>query len=228
MRTSVLITGATGNLGSTVLQRLLAEGYTLLAPASSAVSAQSLHREHVTSIQLDLTDEQAVKAYVQEVAEREDIRAAVLLVGGFAGNSLPDTDGATLRKMISLNFETAFFLVRELLPVFEQRGGGKIILIGARPALQAADGAKLGAYALSKGLVFQLAEMVNAYGKDKGIDATVIVPGVIDTPVNRQTMPDVDPSNWVSPEAIADTIAFLLSDSGRQVRESVVKLYNNS
>ncbi|MDX1907067.1 MAG: SDR family NAD(P)-dependent oxidoreductase [Bacteroidia bacterium] len=228
MQPSLLITGATGNLGASVLKRLTGAGYPILAPASSAASAQSLQSDQVTSTQLDLTDEQAVKAYVAATAADHDIAAAILLVGGFATGALPDTPGSDLHKMILLNVETAFYLVRELLPVFAQRGGGQFILIGARPALLPAEGQHLTAYALSKGMVFQLADLINAYGHDKHIDATVIVPGTLDTPANRQAMPGADPSRWVSPETITDAITFVLSDTGRQMRGSVLKLYNES
>ncbi len=225
---SVLISGASGQLGASVLARLLADGCSVLAPVSSAASATALTRERVKAAQVDLTDESSVREYVGSLANDRELRAAVLLAGGFAMGGLRETDGAALRKMIATNFETAFHLVRELLPVFERRGGGQFVLIGARPAISPADGQHMAAYALSKGLVMQLAELVNAAGRDKNIDATVIVPSVIDTKTNRDAMPDADPKRWVSPQAIADTIAFVLSDSGRQMRGSVLKLYNES
>jgi NAD(P)-dependent dehydrogenase (short-subunit alcohol dehydrogenase family) len=225
---SVLISGASGHLGASVLARLTAEGYSVLAPASSAASVAALTRERVTAAQVNLTDESSVREYVAGLANTRELRAAVLLAGGFATGGLRETDGAALRKMIATNFETAFHLVRELVPVFERRGGGQFVLIGSRPAISAADGQNVAAYALSKGMVMQLAELVNAAGRDKNIDATVIVPSVIDTAANREAMPKADPKRWVSPQAIADTIAFVLSDSGRQMRGSVLKLYNES
>lgn len=100
--------------------------------------------------------------------------------------------------------------------------------MGSRPALEAEEGKDLIAYAFSKRLVFYLAELINVYGKGKNISASVIVPSTIDTPANRQAIPHADFSKWVTPEAIADTICFLLSDSGRQIREGVVKLYNEA
>jgi NAD(P)-dependent dehydrogenase (short-subunit alcohol dehydrogenase family) len=225
---SVLISGASGHLGASVLARLVAEGYSVLAPASSAASAAALTRERVTAAQVNLTDESSVREYVAAIANTRELRAAVLLAGGFAMGGLRETDGAALRKMIATNFETAFHLVRELLPVFERRGGGQFVLIGSRPAISPADGQHVAAYALSKGMVMQLAELVNAAGRDKNIDATVIVPSTIDTAANREAMPNADPKRWVSPQAIADTIAFVLSDTGRQMRGSVLKLYNES
>ena len=66
------------------------------------------------------------------------------------------------------------------------------------------------------------------YGKFKNIRASVVIPSVLDTPQNRAAMPDADMSDWVTPESAAETIAFLVSDTGDNLRETVVKLYNKS
>lgn len=211
-----------------VLQRLRSDGFDLYAPASSPRSVAELTQAGAHAAQVDLTDESAVKTYVTTLASETELRAAVLLAGGFEMGTLENTDATALRRMFALNFETGFNVVRELLPHFERRGGGQFVLIGARPALSADAGAHMVAYTLSKTLVHQLAELVNAHGRDKRIDATVIVPSVIDTPANRRAMPDVDPRRWASPTAIADTIGFVLSEAGRQMRGSVLKLYNES
>lgn len=226
MNTSVIVTGASGNLGGVVVQKLKSAGYTVLGTVGSQGSAASLQKQGIMAAPLDLSDEAAVQQYVAGLDT--DVSAAVLTVGGFTAGGFDKTDGETLRKMYSLNFETAYFLVRALLPVFASRGGGQVILVGTRPALLADEGKNLIAYSLSKKLVFYLAELINAHGREKNINATVIVPSTIDTPPNRKAMPDADFSKWVTPEAIADTIHFLLSDSGRQVRESVIKLYNEA
>ncbi|MDX2303694.1 MAG: SDR family NAD(P)-dependent oxidoreductase [Microscillaceae bacterium] len=226
MNKKILITGATGNLGQSVLKKLKTESFQILATVNSESGIEELQRQGVAAAVLDLTSEQAVKDFI--AASGSEIDAAVLLVGGFAMGGLKETDGESIRKMYSLNFETSYFIVKELLPFFEAQGKGQFILIGARPALKPEDGKNLVAYSLTKGLVFQLAEMINAQGKEHNIHATVIVPSTIDTPRNRESMPDADFSHWVSPEAIADTIHFLLMDSGKQIRESVIKLYNRS
>ncbi|MDX1407116.1 MAG: hypothetical protein R3330_03255, partial [Saprospiraceae bacterium] len=94
--------------------------------------------------------------------------------------------------------------------------------------IEAAAGKDMLAYALSKGMIFQLAELINAYGRKTRITATVIVPSIVDTPANRKAMPDADPAKWVSREAIAETVRFVLSESGRQMREGVIKLYHQA
>jgi NAD(P)-dependent dehydrogenase (short-subunit alcohol dehydrogenase family) len=227
MSKSVIITGATGNLGSAVTQRMLVDGfklYTTLLPTEKIPEDPHIH-----GMQVDLQNENECARYVDEVVHRgADLRAGILLVGGFQMGGLTDTSFADLDKMFKLNFYTAFAIVKPLFAHFEKVGGGQIILIGARPALQAKDGQGVAAYALSKGLVFHLAELINAAGKEKNIHATVIVPSTIDTPVNRKDMPDADFSHWVPADKIADVIAFLLGDGGSMIRESVIKVYNQA
>lgn len=225
---SILLSGGSGALGTAVLQCLLRSGFVVHAPASSQRSVDALTRAGALAAQVDLSDEAAVKDYVARLPADGGLCAAVLLAGGFAAGPLAQTDGAAVRRMFAINFETAFHLVRELLPRFEARGGGQFVLVGARPALDASAGQRAAAYALSKGLVHHLAELVNAQGRDKRIDATVLVPSTIDTPANRAAMPQADPSRWVPPQDIAEAIAFVLSDAGRQLRGTVLKLYGDS
>ena len=160
----------------------------MVGTVRSQASADSLAESGIQAVPLDLTDEEAIAQFVE--AHAEGLEAAVLTVGGFAMGGFDETDKTLLDRMYSMNFETAFFLVKALLPVFDKRGGGQIILFGSKPALEAQAGMHTLAYSLSKGLVFHLAELINAYGKEKNISATVLVPSIIDTPINREAMPD--------------------------------------
>ena len=226
MKKSVLITGASGNLGGAVVQKFNAEGFRIYT-----MDRKKAHFEGVDLVAtaIDLTDEAAVNEYIAKTtAQATGLKTALLLVGGFAAGDLKKTDGAALQKMYQLNFETAYFVVRALLPHFEASGGGHFVLIGTRAAFTAKDAAHLVAYGLSKSLVMYLAEIINAYGKEKNIQASVIVPSTIDTPQNREAMPDADFSKWTTGEAIADTIYYLLTDSGTHLRETVLKMYKES
>lgn len=227
MSKSIIITGATGNLGGAVTKRLIADGYmlyTTLVPGEKASDDPRIHGMHI-----DLLNEEECKRYVGEVAARgADLKAGILLVGGFQMGGLADTDLAALDKMFKLNFQTAFSIAKALFEHFEKIGGGQIFMIGARPVLQPQDGKNAIAYALSKSLIFRLAEIINETGKEKNVRATVIVPSTIDTAINRQSMPDADFHKWVPADSIAETIAYLLTDSGSMLRESVVKIYNQA
>lgn len=225
---TILVTGASGNLGKEVVEHLHQQGYAILATlGSSHEMGMFNHLLHVKAQVVDVLDPDSVNVFLDE-HEAANLQAAVLLVGGFAMGGLQETDADLLHRMYGLNFLSAFNVVKPLMARFERQGGGQFILIGARPALHPDEGKNMVAYALSKALIFELAKLINAEGNAQQITATVVVPGTIDTPANRTAMPDADPSRWVPTDNIAELIGFLLSDTGRMTRDTVVSIYNQS
>jgi NAD(P)-dependent dehydrogenase (short-subunit alcohol dehydrogenase family) len=103
-----------------------------------------------------------------------------------------------------------------------------LVYIGARPAIEASQGKDLVAYGLSKSLLFKLAEYINAEAKGKNITATVVAPSTLDTPLNRKSMPDTDPSVWVKPSELAEILEFAVSEKSGPMREQIIKVYNNA
>ena len=73
----------------------------------------------------------------------------------------------------------------------------------------------MAAYTVSKAAVIRLTESMAAELKDEGINVNCVMPGTIDTPANREAMPNADYSRWTKPEAIADVILFLASAGAR-------------
>src|SRR5205085_1563631 len=137
------------------------------------------------------------------------IDGGILLAGGFEMGEIDTTDGAALKRMFSLNFETAYYLARPLFQHMLQNGYGRLVFTGARPGLNAAEGTNKVAYALSKSLLFTLADILNQEAKGKNVTVSVIAPSTIDTPPNRQSMPNANFNNWVKPEQIAEVLAFI-------------------
>jgi len=226
----IIITGATGNLGRVTVDRLLADGHHLILTAMPGNTEVYFDGDKVEVHNLDLTDERSAQNFVDSVADKHGtVDAALLLAGGYAGGGIEETTSSQIRKMISLNFDTAFHVAR---PVFNrmvtQKDGGRIIFVGARPALKPEDGGKNIAYGLSKSMLFKFAEMLNAIGSDRGVVSSVIVPSTIDTPANREAMPKADPGRWVKPEEIAETMAFLVSAKANSLREPVIKMYGSA
>lgn len=229
MRTFI-ISGAGGNLGAATVHAFLQAGHRVIAVArenSPALQFAAGHEAFWTE-SLDLEQEENAAAFVQSVIERFGrIDGLLALAGGFAPGDLPSTDTAALHRMFKLNFETAYHLVRPLFPHLLANGFGRIVLVGSRSALKAHDAGHALPYALSKGLLFQLADILNAMAKGKNVTASVIVPAVIDTPQNRKAMPDADTGKWVRPEEIAQVLAYLCSEAGDALREPLLKFYGN-
>lgn len=230
MPKNIIITGANGNLGTAVVKKFLDEQYKVIAVARSGnhlgfAQGNSLFELH----DVNLENESEADLFASEaISLNGKIDGALLLAGGFTMGGINDTDGALLKKMYSLNFETAYFITRPLFRHMLQNGYGRLVFVGARPALEAADGKSKIAYALSKSLLFKLADMLNKEAKGKNVVTSVVVPSTIDTLPNRQSMPDANTDTWVKPEQIADVLEFICSDKGMPVREPVYKLYNNA
>lgn len=230
MKKNILITGAAGNLGKAVVERFLADGHRVMAIDSPGRAMVFGVKGDIATYAVDLMQEKTVEEVIRTIASKyKSIDVAVLLVGGYTSGTILETDGTQLKKMYSLNFETAYFVAR---PVFShmirQVSGGRIVFIGARPALNARDGKSSLAYGLSKSLVFKLSDYLNAEGASKNVLSSVIVPSTIDTPANRQAMPTADFSSWVTPEAIAEVLAFVTSDKASPLRDTVLKVYGKA
>jgi len=227
---TVIITGANGNLGSAVTKEFLDKGYRVVATVvSEAMRPDVTPHEYLEVKVVDLSNENETTSFIQTViAAYTKIDAALMLVGGFAMGNISATSSADIQKQVSLNFTTAYHVTRPLFQHMLDNGSGRLVYIGARPAIEALQGKDLIAYGLSKSLLFKLAEYLNAEAKGKNVTATVVAPSTLDTPLNRKSMPDTDPSVWVQPSALAEILEFIVSDKGHPLRESVLKVYNNA
>jgi NAD(P)-dependent dehydrogenase (short-subunit alcohol dehydrogenase family) len=227
---TILITGASGGLGRTVVQHFLDNNVRVIATVGSDAGKKALTPHPLLNIQVvDLTDENEASDLIQEAIHAYGrIDAALLLVGGFTIGSLSDTKGADLSKMFQLNFDTAYFVARPLFAHLMEKGKGRIVLIGARPALTPAQGKNVVAYALSKSLLFHLADIFNAEAKGKDVVTHVVVPSTIDTPANRKDMPDADFSTWVQPAQLAELLYFICGQGADPLREPIWKVYNQA
>jgi NAD(P)-dependent dehydrogenase (short-subunit alcohol dehydrogenase family) len=230
MPKNIIITGANGALGTAVVKKFLEAGYKVIAiDRSGERPGYAKDNPQYEPHKVNLDNEQETAAFAQEAIKKYGkIDGALMLAGGFAMGDIGATDGSALKKMLTLNFETAYHLARPLFQHMLQNGYGRIVFIGSRPALNAAEGkSKLG-YTLSKSLLFKLAELLNAAAKGKNVVTSVIAPSTIDTPDNRESMPDANFDNWVKAEQIADVLEFICSEKGMPEREPIYKLYNNA
>jgi len=230
----VIVTGATGNLGRAVALAFQTAGASLTLVDRAADRLQKTFSEiasspnHLLANSVDSTDADAVKTMVAETINRFGrIDVLVNTVGGFrAGTPLHETPLETLDFLLNLNARSVFIASRAVIPHMLGQRFGKIVSVAARPGLR--GGAKMAAYSASKSAVIRLTESMAAELKGHGINVNCVLPGTIDTPQNRQAMPEADPSRWVKPEALADVILFLASDAAREVHGIALPVYGKS
>lgn len=229
MKTAI-VTGAAGNLGNAVVRKFIKEGFFVTGSVfHNDKSVPGYPSASFEKIPVDLNDEADSQKFVKDaITKHSNIDVAVLTVGGFAMGSISNTTTSAITKQYQLNFETAYNVAR---PVFDQmmkQGNGRIFLIGSRQGLSSKYGKGVIAYGLAKSLLFRLAELMNAEAKGKNVVASVVVPGTIDTPQNRQSMPDAHFENWVKAESIANIIYWYCTDEASVIREPVIEVYNNA
>ena len=176
----------------------------------------------------DLMDDGAVETAVAETMQHFGrIDVLVNTVGGYrAGKMLHETPIETWDFLLNLNGRSVFIACQKVIPRMLKRGSGKIINVAARPGIEGQAG--MAAYSASKSAVIRLTESMAAELKDLGVNVNCVIPGTIDTPQNRETMPNADYSTWVAPESLADVILFLSSEAARDVHGAALPVYGRS
>ncbi|HSV47743.1 MAG TPA: SDR family NAD(P)-dependent oxidoreductase [Ramlibacter sp.] len=215
----VIVTGAFGALGRVVARSLAAQGARLALVDAAPAAPEPVMAEfegHQLLPAIDLSSAPATQAMVAQVLERHGaLDAAVNIAGGFRWETVGQGSPATWDLLFTLNLKTALHVCQASLPHLVKRPGARIVNIGAGAAGKAAAG--MGAYAASKAGVLRLTEALAEETKDSGLTVNAVLPSIIDTPANRKDMPQADFSRWVAPEAVADVVAFLLSDGARAI-----------
>ena len=224
----VVITGAFGALGSAVA-RAFGQTGAKLALVDVAQPSAELQRDfggagHMLLGGADLADVDATRKAMAAIAMRfGGIDVLINVAGGFRWEKVEDGDVDTWDWHYTMNLRSAVVASKSALPAMLERGGGRIINIGAGAAGKAALG--MGAYAASKAGVQRFTEALAEELKDRNITVNAILPGTIDTPRNRLDMPKADFTRWVSPEAIAQVILFLASAEAAPVTGAAIPVF---
>jgi NAD(P)-dependent dehydrogenase (short-subunit alcohol dehydrogenase family) len=218
-----VVTGADGGLGTHVTLALLDSGATVVGISRKVQQSSSDTSSFVLSA--DLSSAETAKSAVDGIAERFGrIDVLAHLVGGFAGGkTIAETDVATFQRMLDLNLNSAFYVLRAVIPHMRRAGAGRIVAIGSRAAEDPGPG--VGAYSASKAALVSLIQTVALENKDLAITANVLLPGTMDTPANRNDMPGADTSKWVQPGSVASLIVWLASQAGKDVNGAVIPIY---
>jgi len=103
-----------------------------------------------------------------------------------------------------------------------EQGGGRIVPMAALAAVEPFAGA--GSYIIAKSGLLALIKVLALELAGSGVKVNGVLPTTIDTPFNRQSMPDTDPGQWVKPEAIAALLVFLASDAAASLNGALIPI----
>ncbi|HEY1914654.1 MAG TPA: SDR family oxidoreductase [Streptosporangiaceae bacterium] len=218
---TVVVLGGTGNLGRAVVERLHADGASVIA-ADARVPAADAQQPDVSYLAVDALDEASVAAGFGSLPAPP--QAVVNLIGGYTPpQSLPDLDVAVLRQQIELNLVSAAIITKHALPLLAAHGGGAIVHTSSRVATQ--NGENTFAYTVGKLGVVRLVEAAAAEGQTSGVRVNCILPSIIDTPPNRAALPDAPHELWPKPAEIAAVLAFLVGDDAALISGASIPVY---
>lgn len=212
----VVITGAAGALGRAVTQHWLDAGARLALIEHDAERLTQAfpgldHSQHLL-LGADVSAADSVQAAAAQILRAfGHVDAVIHIAGGFEmGPAVHELDRAAWDRMLNLNAWSFVAVSQAFVPGMVARGAGAVVAVTAKSAFRGV--AHMAAYCASKSALQRLVESLAAEVGPHGVQVNSIAPSVLDTPANRQAMPDADPNEWVSTAVAAKTIAYLAGD----------------
>jgi NAD(P)-dependent dehydrogenase (short-subunit alcohol dehydrogenase family) len=219
----VVVTGGAGALGAAVASAFVTEGARVVVVDRSLDTLEGLPPQ-VHGEVADLTNPDDVEELFERIARDHGTPAVVVhTVGTFRPGTAVDTAVNDYRMLLAVNVDTAWWVSRAAGRRMSASGGGVLIHIGARQGVEPTPGAA--AYAVSKAALVQLTRVLDAELRSSGVRVNCLLPGLIDTPANRATLPAASMGRAVTPDAIARVIRFLAGPDAAPISGAIVPVY---
>jgi len=240
-----VIFGATGGLGTAVVDAFAKRGDRIIAVARSRSGVSELAAKYplspspsgggqvtspspfgggqgggVSGDTADMTSRQDVDDLWERIDRVGVPRWVVNTTGGYRGGKVVDTTPDDFTAVMDLNLGTTWWSCRTAA---RRMQGGGIVNVSSRSGLVAEPGAA--AYAIAKAGVIKLTEVLAAELKSSGVRVNVVVPALIDTADNRKSLPEKLMQKAVAPAEIASVILYLCSDAAAAITGAVVPVY---
>jgi NAD(P)-dependent dehydrogenase (short-subunit alcohol dehydrogenase family) len=228
----VVITGGTGGLGGAVTTAFLQAGAKVIVTYRNEQEFEALKASvnadgNLHGVKTNVLEEASVRAMVQQAEHFGRLDVLVNLVGGYMGGvPIAEMNLEQFDKMIDLNLKSAFLCCKHVLPLMMKQRAGRIINVGSKDGLKGGEG--VAAYGAAKAGLINFTQSLAAEGKRCNITANAVIPGVIDTPANRQAIPDGNFDEWVKPQALAQVILFLASDESTAINGAALPVFGKS
>lgn len=229
----IVIAGATSPSGQAIAHRFASNGALLALFSRDAEKLSHLSQtiglssKHLVTAALDFRQTEAASqaaAIVQAHFGRCDV--LINLVGGWlGGKTIEEFEPADYAAMLDQHFWTTLHLVRAFLPLLHLSRRGRVLIISSPSA--SLPPAKSAPYAIAKAaqetLLLSLAQEI----KGTSLTANILRVSTIDTQGLRQKEPSPKTASWTTPEEIAETVAFLCSESAQMINGARIPLYGS-
>ncbi len=222
MKKTIVITGATGALGSKTAHAFAEAGHCLALLDNDQARLDALIREldlpadRLFASVVDLRDGQALRATAEAVtAKFGGVHALIHLVGGWiGGKTLVEASADDLEFMLGQHVWTTFHLFQSFTPSLASSGGGRVIIVSASTVPNPPG--KTGAYAAAKAAQENLVLTLAAELKDKGVTANILQVRAIDVK---------NEGNGTTPDDIVAAMLYLFSEAASKISGARIPLY---
>lgn len=206
----VMVSGATGGIGRSVVSALAAAGHRVIAVGNDPARMRQL--DGVQTITADLTRPQRLAEAIEPPARLDALvhctgvsLAAIAPAGG--------TGAAVWQETMAVNLLAAAELTRLVLPALRRRGG-HVVLINAAPPIRAAPGWSPFAATAVKTALRELADSLRREEAGYGVRVTTVYPGGTVAEHSRDVRAafgsEYDPRRPIRPETLAATVTWVL------------------
>jgi NAD(P)-dependent dehydrogenase (short-subunit alcohol dehydrogenase family) len=218
-----IVVGAAGELGRATAVTLAERGMTVVAVDRNETGIAGLPDGMAREL-VDATDPGAVAPTVERIVR--DVGPPQVLVntiGAFQTGDALTTTPDQLHQMFDINLGPALWLSQAVAPHMQQLGSGAIVHIAARPGIEPSAG--MAAYSASKGALVHLTRILDLELRPLGIRGNSVAPQLLDTVFARATFPSEVLAHAVAPEAIAEVVAFLVSEAAAPISGAILPAY---
>ncbi len=213
---TVAITGAAGAVGAVTAEVFADAGWDLALIDYGTDNKTTLDTSFpdAQTFDCDLTDEDRARETFATIGEAGPLDAVLGVAGGFAMQPAAEATMDDYKHMVDVNFRTLFNTARAAWPVLTEQDRSVLLGVSAPAAVDGQASAAL--YGASKGAVAGYVKSLDKEGREAGLRASVLYPmGVVDTPANREAMPDADPTTWIAPRELAESMLYVATRSPR-------------
>lgn len=222
-RRVAIVVGASGELGRATAIKLADRDMTVVAVDRDESGLEGLP-DGIARELADATDPDAAAPMVGRIVREVGTPYALVnTVGAFQTGDALTTTPDLLRLMIDVNLGSALWLSQAVAPYMRETGSGTIVHIAARPGIEPSAG--MAAYSTSKAALVHLTRILDLELRPLGIRVNGVAPQLLDTKKARATFPKEVLSHAVAPDAIAEVVAFLVSDAAAPISGAILPAY---